>query len=61
MVTTYELVTPPSTHIPFNLPPLEQLVHFSQPKVTECFEKTDADHQIENFHLAFESIHHSIR
>ena len=34
VVTTFELVTPPSTHIPFNIPPLEQLVPFSQPKVT---------------------------
>ena len=60
MVITYEPVTPPSTHIPFNLPPLEQLVPFFQPEVTESFEQTDVDRQIENIHLDLESIHRSI-
>lgn len=31
VVPTSKLVTPSSTHIPFNLPPLAQLVPFSQP------------------------------
>ena len=60
VVTTSELVTPPSTHNPFNLPPLEQLVPFSQPEVIESFEQNGVDRQIENVHLDFESIHRSI-
>ena len=51
VVTTFEPITPPSTRIPFNLPPLEQLVPFSQLEVTEAFEQTDVDRQIENVHL----------
>ena len=60
VVPTSKLVTPPSTHIPFNLPPLEQLVLFSQPKFIESFEQTNVDRQIEKVNLDFESIHRSI-
>ena len=33
---------------------------FSQPEVVESFEQTDIGRQIENDHLAFECIHHSL-
>ena len=61
VVPTSKLVTPPYAHVPLNLSHLAQLVPFSQPEVIESFEQTDVDHQIENVHLAFESIHHSLR
>ena len=60
VVPTFEPITPPSTHIPLSPPPLAQLVPFSQPEVIKSFEQTDVDRQIENVHLDFESIHHSI-
>ena len=60
VVPTSELVTPPSTHIPFNFPPLAQWVPFSQPEVTRSFEQTNVDRQIKKIHLAFESIHRSL-